>query len=132
MKKIAIILLMLLYAGVSSGISLRLHYCMGDLVDAAWVDKGEVSCGRCGMEQTEGTTKGCCSTEQHQWKADDQDQLAKPYSFGWAPQFEAIVSVFYVPQAVPLTTASVSYPTANGPPERPRIPLFLLQCNFRI
>ena len=69
MKKFILITLTLLYAVVSSGITINFHYCMGRLADVEW---GSASvCASCGEKKM---TSHCCKDEAHYVKlAVDQD-----------------------------------------------------------
>ena len=73
MKRFLIVIFALLYIGLSSGITLTLHHCMGKLVEVnMWQDE---TCNTCGAKHTH---KSCCSTETQFIKiSDDQnvDQL---------------------------------------------------------
>lgn len=68
MKKFILIILTLLYAVVSSGITVNVHYCMGRMADVEW---GSASaCTMCGQKKT----SDCCKDEAHYIKlAVDQD-----------------------------------------------------------
>lgn len=72
-EKVLIVIFALLYIGLSSGITLTLHHCMGKLVEVnMWQDE---TCNTCGAKHTH---KSCCSTETQFIKiSDDQnvDQL---------------------------------------------------------
>ena len=73
MKRFLIVIFALLYIGLSSGITLTLHHCMGKLVEVnMWQDE---TCNTCGAKHTH---KSCYSTETQFIKiSDDQnvDQL---------------------------------------------------------
>lgn len=60
MKKIAVILLLLVYSTTTFGATVHLHYCMDKLVGwSLWQSKDE-ACGKCGMKEKKG---GCCKDE---------------------------------------------------------------------
>ena len=73
MKRFLIVIFALLYIGLSSGITLTIHHCMGKLVEVGiWQDE---TCNTCGAKHAH---KSCCSTETQFIKiSDDQnvDQL---------------------------------------------------------
>ena len=73
MKRFLIVIFALLYVGLSSGITLTLHHCMGKLVEVnMWQAE---TCNTCGAKYAH---KSCCSTETEFIKiSDDQnvDQL---------------------------------------------------------
>gem|GEM_PF-4498858 len=58
MKRFLIVIFALLYIGLSSGITLTIHHCMGKLVEVGiWQDE---TCNTCGAKHAH---KSCCSTE---------------------------------------------------------------------
>ena len=58
MKRFLIVIFALLYVGLSSGITLTLHHCMGKLVEVnMWQAE---TCNTCGAKYAH---KSCCSTE---------------------------------------------------------------------
>lgn len=61
MKRVLLTCITLLYLTVSTGFSLEVHYCMGQLERISWVShKAQEDCGRCGMPEQNG---GCCHNE---------------------------------------------------------------------
>ena len=75
MKKVAIVILALLYLGLSSGVVKNLHYCMGELNSVDYGYDLHDACNKCGMQEKD----GCCNTEfkivkledSHQWEKSD-------------------------------------------------------------
>jgi len=49
MKKFAIGILAILYMGVSSGIAMEIHYCMGKKAGVEFYGSSTDKCGKCGM-----------------------------------------------------------------------------------
>lgn len=76
MKKIVVAIFAFLYLGVSTGATVHLHYCMGELVNwGLWQDTSK-KCGKCGMEKDK--KNGCCKDEHKQFKIENDQKTAKP------------------------------------------------------
>jgi hypothetical protein len=67
MKKIIVAILAFLYLGVSSGIAMEIHYCMGKKAGVNLYGNGNDKCGKCGMKEK----KGCCNDEHKFYKLND-------------------------------------------------------------
>jgi len=63
MKKILTTILAVLYIGTSTGASIHLHYCMGELAEWGLGDNTSITCSSCGMKQAEEKDNGCCRDE---------------------------------------------------------------------
>ena len=72
-KKVTIVILALLYLGLTTGVVKNLHYCMGELSKVDYGYNKHEACEKCGMTEKE----GCCDTQfkvvkvedSHQWQA---------------------------------------------------------------
>lgn len=51
MKKVLAFILLFVYLGTSTGATVRLHYCMGELAGWGLKDVPSETCGSCGMEK---------------------------------------------------------------------------------
>ena len=66
MKRIAALILTILYFLTSTGATMNHHYCMGEMINSSlWMNK-EKKCGKCGMEDNKNENNGCCNDVQ-QW-----------------------------------------------------------------
>jgi hypothetical protein len=73
MKRVAALILFLIYLFPSTGATLHYRYCMGEMVDLSFWGNNEKDCGKCGMEMKGPENNGCCNDEQKWVKlADDQ------------------------------------------------------------
>jgi hypothetical protein len=70
-KKAIVLLLAVLYFGITTGVMVNVHYCMGEIASVNYGHEKEHACEKCGMEQKD----GCCHTEHKIIKSDD-DHLA--------------------------------------------------------
>lgn len=74
MKKIAVILLLLVYTGATTGATIHLHYCMNQFVGSSlWHSGKDSKCGKCGMTAK---NNGCCKDEHKQAKLTTEHQKA--------------------------------------------------------
>lgn len=80
MKRFLLIILTILYIGVSSGITLTLHHCMGKLVDIEWGQ--DASCEQCGSKKQ---THACCSTETRLIKLGNDQNTSPLHDFKYVP-----------------------------------------------
>lgn len=117
-----------MYVGVSSGIALNYHYCMGKLADVnVWHDE---TCSSCGEKEQ---PSHCCSTETQLLKL-SVDQNVSP-----------VIVTDFTPVAIDLLfTLTTSYSLLNEeealtfasfydlPPECRQVPLFIHHCSFLI
>ena len=131
MKKLTLILVLLVYALSSSGMTVTVHYCMSDFV--GWELSGKTSsslCASCGMEE-EGN-KGCCRDETKIIKSENDQQR---------------VEMFFDSLKVPVTLISSNYsdynpnylanrikelPCSHAPLCRLKVPVYISNCVFRI
>lgn len=140
MRKFLVTILALVYLTSSVGATVHLHYCMDKLV--AWglghEKSDKKSCPNCGMSKS--TTdkhctkesKGCCKDAQKQVKLEN-DQKLNEASFKLAkisaettnPAFSDL-SFKYV------SSISEEYPVTHAPPQEKHIPLFVVNCVYRI
>jgi hypothetical protein len=67
MKKIIVAILAFLYLGVSSGIAMEIHYCMGKKSGVELYGSPDEKCGKCGMKGK----SGCCNDEHKFYKLND-------------------------------------------------------------
>ena len=133
MKKIVFTLLTFLYLGTSSGFAMHLHYCMGMLIEANFVENTLDDCENCGMERSLTDDNGCCSEESQLLKVDNKKEedsftlkVLQSINVALAP------NVFEIPQFLQLATIASDYPLVNSPPRTTKTPVYLLNCVFRI
>lgn len=87
MKRFLIVLFALLYIGVSSGITLTLHHCMGQLVEVnVWQAE---TCDSCGAKKH--AHKKCCTTETQQIKISSDQQTGQLQAAKYIPMAIALL-----------------------------------------
>ena len=130
MKKFLVTILAFVYLTVSSGATVHLHYCMGKLFSWGLMEKKDGTCGTCGMYKI--AQKGCCHDEHKQVKI-EKDQKVSEYAFQYLIKYSdaAQVSLIDLP-AVYYASTILSNPSVHAPPRQGTVPIFVLNCNFRI
>ncbi len=129
MKKFLVTILAFTYIAVSSGATINIHYCMGKLMNWDLARKQEAKCGNCGMEKS--AHKGCCKDEQKKLQIEkDQKVSESVFQFNQLVTDEAVI--VYPDAAVSFSSLVKDHPVAHAPPLINSVPLFLLNCNFRI
>ena len=128
MKKIIVTILAFLYLGVSSGIAVEIHYCMGEKAGVEFYGNDNDKCGKCGMKEKK---SGCCNDEHKFYKLDDIHKKASNDANIEAPVISLTESypVFdFLLATLPVQNSinNHSPPIYNGPSA------CVLNCVFRI
>ncbi|WP_138485341.1 HYC_CC_PP family protein [Dyadobacter bucti] len=133
MKKLIILFLAFLYLGTATGVTLTLHYCMGEVVNWKTTKADADHCENCGMDKGQSTKKGCCKDEFKKIKTDDSGKLV-----------EAAFSTTIVSAALPVSgfsyqftagsypSISEKHPRSNAPPRSKPVPVYVLNCTYLI
>lgn len=132
MKKALLTILTIFYLGVSSGATLHFHYCMGELVKLSIFDEQEKSCDFCTMSAKEIQQKSCCKDNFSEAKV-DQSKETSPTVYQFKQLQHAVLNkpvnqANYLP--VPIETGKAAL--SNAPPLILDIPVFILNCTYRI
>ena len=132
MKRILVTILSLVYFVASSGVLLRQHYCMGDLVETQ-IDFGQLvatnTCGDCGMEEGEDS---CCESKMKLVKKVEDQKPADFQVLNLVSLTTDLLPVFFVNPAAPAAVAEqVSVLALQKPPPK-SVPVFLEYRNLRI
>ncbi len=132
MKKLFLLIVSFVYFGISTGVTLQVHYCMGKLVNVGLVNKSDSHCDLCGMAKKNGH-KGCCHDEQKTVKiTQDQNRSTEPvYQVVHAPV--AMVETNYPDAAMTARFSSeekILY--FHEPPQVSGLAVYIRNCVFRI
>jgi hypothetical protein len=128
MKKAFFTIVALLYLGMSSGIAMEIHYCMGKIAGIEFFGGEKEKCGKCGMKEKKG---GCCNDEHRFVKISDSHKNAtNNIDFSFATP--AIVTSFTnyniaAPAQVFIKESHNHSPPGNTLPKR-----CILFCVFRL
>ncbi|WP_345331501.1 HYC_CC_PP family protein [Mucilaginibacter defluvii] len=132
MKRFIAIFLILLYAGVSSGTSLTLHYCMGELQGMSLNQQRSDHCENCGMLKSKALKNKCCKDKQHEFKIGKEQRVAS-FSFQFAALFPVVLPARSTNlKSVDVHSLAVVYPVSQSPPIGIGKPVYLLNRTFRI
>ncbi len=128
MKKVIVAILAVLYMGISSGIAMDIHYCMGKETSVEFYGKGHNGqCDKCGMKNK----KGCCGEEHKFYKlADSHKSVSNDINL--SNTIIAILTAFSLYNyCLPVSTVIT---TANNysPPDYARPSYCILNSVFRI
>ena len=129
-KKIAVILLLLIYGSATMGATVHLHYCMDEFVGWSLIHSRDDKCGKCGMEEKD--KEGCCKDEHKHFKLKTDHQKAGVAQFMnlvTAPALSEAVVDFSFYSLVRITE---SFPTCHAPPDIGNDRLHVLHCVFLI
>lgn len=129
-KKIAAILLVLVYVSATVGATVHLHYCMNEFVGWTLYDDRSDKCGKCGMEGK--NEEGCCKDEHRHFKlkADHQNTKGVPFlSSLVTPAVVVPVSDFTCLSSI---VFSKEYSNYHPPPDIQKEDLYIFYCFFLI
>ena len=126
MKRFLIVIFALLYVGLSSGITLTLHHCMGKLVEVnMWQAE---TCNTCGAKYAH---KSCCSTETEFIKISDDQNVDQLEVMKHVPV--ALLSSFRNIYSLTETEQGTDFPIyADTPPEWSGTDRLIRHCTFLI
>jgi hypothetical protein len=127
MKKTVALILAFMYLGLSSGLAVNIHYCMGKVTDVDVNNYSDKSCV-CNMK---GGTMPCCGHFYELVKVNDEHQVvASSFSFK-APEitvhnFDNLMTVLALPQTC------INSSAAYIPPLLSRPDIYIQNCVFKI
>ena len=128
MKKITVAIIAFLYMGLSSGIAMEIHYCLGKKAGFDLYGNNDDKCGKCGMK---GKKNGCCNEEHKFYKINDSHKnVSNDLIFG-IPDLVVLTTYHaYIQQFV--TDAATLAVQNNSPPYYSRPSACILNCVFRL
>ena len=130
MKKLIVTILAIFYLGVSSGATVYVHYCMGEVVDSGFVSMEGDACDECGMKPD--SAKDCCKHDSKELKTDSaQKTTSNPFNFS---AFGADLPPNRSSGTPQIFTSTLieEQPISNSPPRTDSTPVFIRNCIFRI
>ena len=127
MKKAFVAILAIIYLGITSGVVINLHYCMGKVASVKYGFVDKKVCSVCGME----SKHGCCHDEYKVIKLDDSHQLSKAnHDFLKSPF--SLPEKHFIIASVLLLQNRHHFTPHHSPPDPDDNPVYLLNCVFRI
>jgi len=128
MKKIIVAILAFLYLGVSSGIAMEIHYCMGKKAGFELYGSDNSKCGKCCMKEEK---SGCCNEEHKFYKLNDSHtNVSIDLSVETAPAIVTNTIFSYDWQIVP--TLLLNKINNNSPPVATGPSACIMNCTFRL
>ena len=129
MKKVIVTILILLYFTTSIGATIRMHFCMGELI--SWTvntKEKDDKCSKCNMK----CKKGCCEEKSKIVKIDKDQKLAIASFEFCKSSFQIEPTLFQQWQTSIISFSIVDFPKANAPPDKGKVPLFVRNSAFLI
>lgn len=130
MKKVWVVILMVCYLAVSTGVIINYHYCMNRLASKAFYAPKAKKCGKCGMSMHK--SKGCCRDEVKIIKMDDDQKVTAAITFELPALDEQVV----VPSEFIVTSfyngSEKRHYQNHSPPLLTGQDTYLQNCVFRI
>lgn len=132
MKRLLLTILALFYLGMSTGMTVHLHYCMGELVKFGLSAPEQSACPYCGMKKKEESKKPCCKDDAAQAKVEQSPKAdSQNYQFPLLMPIPADPMAWKIPVAV-WSVASHNAHLPHTPPEKEPVPVFIRNCTYRI
>jgi hypothetical protein len=130
MKKLILSIVLVSYLVISTGITVNLHYCMGQL-DSAHIFGGKSdTCDKCGMHIE--NSMGCCRDEQQLIKMDDDQKTNAVFVFSLPPlEAESYTPSSYL-TSIFFNTPGLDFPSDHSPPILSGSQIYLKNGVFRI
>ena len=133
MKRALVSILAFLYLTVSTGATVHLHYCMGELVGASLLTDDSDTCSHCKMKKNI-CKKSCCKDENKVIKSSEhhsQSGIDIAFSFNQIISQHLSFSFYYSQPIVEPTAGSMNL--THAPPSVWRTcPIFIQIRDFRI
>ncbi|MEJ7586325.1 MAG: hypothetical protein WKI04_02065 [Ferruginibacter sp.] len=128
MKKILIAIIAMLYMGVSSGIAMEIHYCMGKRAGIDFYSDKKEKCSKCGMNSKK---TGCCSDEYKFLKLNEAYKNVSNEVIIGIPDVAVLHTYHIFDQLFSATDARLAVKN-NSPPVYTRPPARIMNGVFRL
>ena len=132
MKKLFVAILAILYISTTTGATLHIHYCMGELADWGLGQNKSKTCGECGMEKTDEKYNGCCKDE-FKFIKNTADQKTTQSAFQLVQLIVAALPVSFI--EIPFTDfpfLAEENPINHAPPRSSSVAVYIRNCVFLI
>jgi hypothetical protein len=131
MKKFVVSILAVLYLSTSSGATIYLHYCMGEIASSSFWENHGKNCSNCGMEKEESQNNSCCKDDS-QWIKIDDDQQASVLHFDISKFQSELIRVDFFDRNYYASQENLTCINCKAPQRSCELPLHVLNCTFRI
>jgi hypothetical protein len=130
MKKFTVAILALIYLSASIGVTMHMHYCMGKVAGWGLSNKESKICSKCGMEKPE-KGSGCCK-DKHAFLKNNIDQKISESSLQAIQLMEGMPASFTEIYSFRFPSVTEKNPVSHAPPLDHGIPIYILNCVYRI
>ncbi len=125
MKKFLIAILAFLYISTSTGATLHVHYCMGELADWGLGQYDSRNCSKCGMDEAQEKEKGCCKNENKFFKNNSDQKISES-----ARPLLQLITITLPPAFIELPLNAFPFiaevnPINNAPPRNNGIAIYI-------
>jgi hypothetical protein len=120
-----------MYISTSTGVTLHMHYCMGQLKKMAIQKDDSAKCEFCGMKKSDKSNNGCCKDERKLIKSDEAQNTVKSFSLNLFSFVSELPQLHHYLIEVLPSTQTEEYPFSNSPPAKP-VPIYLVNRSFLI
>jgi hypothetical protein len=132
MKKILIIIVAFFYLAISSGFTVHMHYCMGELADWDLGHNKSKTCSKCGMKKSDEKDNGCCKDE-HKFIKNNTDQKTAETGFHLIKLIAVSLPVSFVEiPSVNFPSVTEESPVSHAPPRSGGVAVYIRNCIFLI
>jgi hypothetical protein len=130
LKKFLVTILVLFYFVATTGATVHVHYCMGELISwKLWhKEDPKKKCSKCGMTEK----KGCCEDQHHLVKMEDDHNVVEPKMLFPDLHFQIFIAVYPDLQTFIISTPIIANPSNHGPPRTGKVAVFVRNCVYRI
>ena len=128
MKRTALLLLTAIYLLSSLGIAANSYYCCGKLQMTTFLEsqKQQQDCKMAFQ------MKNCCKTKKQYFKVKDQHFGAQAFSLNVNLFHIIIPSNYHLDLSLADLNIAHTVINSHGPPDWPKTPSYILNCNYRI
>jgi hypothetical protein len=131
-KKLIVTILALIYITTSTGATVHLHYCMGQLADWGLGSDDSNTCGSCGMAEGDRKKDDCCKDEQKFFKNQNDQKYAEAGLHLMQLLAVALPPSIFEIQPTLFFSLTRGNPMSHAPPRGSQVALYIRNCVFRI
>jgi hypothetical protein len=132
MKKFIALILAVLYLGTSTGATIHIHYCMGQLADWGLGHASTEACGSCGMEKSSEKDNGCCKDEQTFIKNTADQKIAESSLLLIIVFSGAVIPGYTELPVLQISSVTEENPMSHAPPRAHAVAAYILNQTFLI
>jgi hypothetical protein len=131
MKKFLVTILALIYMFTSTGATVHMHYCMGQLVNwGLWHEQSPSACHYCGMDKNQ---KDNCCKDDHKFIKNNNDQKIAETAVTLIQAFSLAETTTFSQFTAPvIASVTETYPLSNAPPRTNATAIHISNCVFLI